>query len=621
MAGSDANKLLQSSARGISYIMVAIAVQRLLTFSLNTALLRHVSAEVIGFASNDMELMLATILFLARESCQLVALRASLDVLKTGSGIERQRFANIAWLPVPIGLLLTLTAAGVYRWLHPTSVGLDERAVEKVAGFYIYCTAALVETCVAPFVIYAQSMMLYGGRAATDMFAMVFKCLTIFACVAVLGYRELGFALGQLTYALAITTGFVVSVLRGSQTRFIDLLPGYVPSPSPRSSMVENLRNQFGPHESSMLLAFQGQSIVKHLLTESDRITNVIAGNDVAKGVYVAVANYGSLAARLIFQPLEESLRGLVSKLVRVHRDADDVADHKHGESTGRHQNGAVVDDQHSATVAADLKLASTVFFGVLRLVIIVGLIFAVFGPAYSQIAETMLLGSKAKSQYPGFAESLSAYCFYVFFLALNGVTEAFATGAADQKRISQSNLHMGLAFVSYVAVAAVLMPRYGSVGLIAANCVNMALRSVSSLSYIFRLLKQRGQPANFTDALPKTQTLVAFAGSNIILFAVRPMFDTSSVKGSAGFVAVGAVCGLLVLVVLYIFEWKQGLLQTWSTLKGRPAAPAAAAAAAPTDAVQSRTVPAASSAAVKNDASTAADDGPRRRSPRRKAS
>ena len=156
---SETALLVASSARGASYLMAATVVQRLLTFGLNAALIRRVSADVLGFAASDLELMTATILFLSREAPRLVALRAPAaataawraegarreggkaqgasesattgerrsESAMRGAGVRRsasgdsssslalQQLVNLAWLPVPLGAALALCAGVALR--------------------------------------------------------------------------------------------------------------------------------------------------------------------------------------------------------------------------------------------------------------------------------------------------------------------------------------------------------------------------------------------------------------------------------------------------------------------------------------------------------------------------
>ena len=50
-----------------------------------------------------------------------------------------------------------------------------------------------------------------------------------------------------------------------------------------------------------------GQSLVKHFLTEGDKFLVSRLSPLADQGGYAVAANYGSLVARIVFQPIEET--------------------------------------------------------------------------------------------------------------------------------------------------------------------------------------------------------------------------------------------------------------------------------------------------------------------------
>jgi oligosaccharide translocation protein RFT1 len=55
--------------------------------------------------------------------------------------------------------------------------------------------------------------------------------------------------------------------------------------------------------------------VIKHVLTQGDKIVLSLGTSYYDQGLYALAQNYGSLAARLLFQPLEESGRLMFSRL------------------------------------------------------------------------------------------------------------------------------------------------------------------------------------------------------------------------------------------------------------------------------------------------------------------
>ena len=360
-------RALAASGRGASAILAIAASQRLLTFALNAALVRSVSADVLGYAANDMELLLSTIHFLSREGCRLVALRAPLDVFGARQGRSRQQLVNLAWLPVPVGLGLSAIAAAVILMFSSDGGSVHK---EERHSTLIYCVAAAVEALSEPAYILCQSMLLYNARARAEIAATLLRCVSTYALVVVAGLGPLAFAIGQLVFATTLALGFstflVVHIAaeakaaaavaaaaipnpeRGAARDFVAAvklaLPRQLASPpsSASNSVVAWLGAQIGPERVSLLGAFSLQGLVKHALTEGDRLLLTALASRAQRGVYAVVTNYGSLAPRLLFAPLEEAERASVSKLLggaasdRVQAIGVDVSAAAEGDVTAR---------------------------------------------------------------------------------------------------------------------------------------------------------------------------------------------------------------------------------------------------------------------------------------------
>ena len=87
----------------------------------------------------------------------------------------------------------------------------------------------------------------------------------------------------------------------------------------------------------------------------------------------------------------------------------------------------------------------------------LLGALVAGFGSAFAPLALRLLMKEKAGGGVPPL---LSAFCVYVLFLSLNGVTEAFASAAADGARLRTATAQLALGAAA--AAAAVLAVRAG---------------------------------------------------------------------------------------------------------------------------------------------------------------
>lgn len=577
----------------VSSLWAGVIVQRLLTFSLNAVLVRFASAAELGFASNDMELLLATIVFLSRESSRLVALR------KAGAAsdrVQQQQLINVAWLPVVPGILAACLCGTLYNRSAARAAAVDQGA-SVIAGQHtavlLYCCAAMLELLSEPFYILTQSQLLYRARATTEICASVLKvAITLVLVVrSPLGGAQ-AFACGQIAYSTCLLLGYAYFALQlvGRSTGahvlwpcFLPVLPSRALSTATGSRGTRNgggsrdtatgtsgsvvtrwLQAQLGTDSLSLLAGFTGQTAVKHVLTEFDRILLLSLVTHVAdRGEYAFAANYGSLAARLLFQPVEEAVRGYVSK-------------------------------------AQDKLHASRVFLSVARGVSLAGSLFAVFGYCYSGTLVRLVFGKWAQTRAP---DILAAYCIYVFCMALNGVTEAFVAAMADNRRLFVGNVHMGVSAVTCTGLAVYALPRYGMASLVWINCLGMLLRTASSVLYIRstvrRLESEAGsaQSPSVGQLLPNSITTASIASTAIVLHlaAARlpapvqqlPVYSADSLQ----YLAVGVACGVGLLGMVARLE-AASVLQAWRELQGRASAPITATAATEHSA-QRRTTPA----------------------------
>lgn len=160
-----------------------------------------------------------------------------------------------------------------------------------------------------------------------------------------------------------------------------------------------------------LAVAMTGQSFIKHLLTQGDRIVLSFFSSFYDQGVYALSQNYASLVVRLVLQPMEESGRLLFARLT----------------SDG---------DKGSGGSTNALRKLLVTF---LKLAVYCGMVFACFGFNYTRVLLTILLPGKSWEEGQGDAAwVLSCYCFYILFLALNGITEAFVYAVTTKEKVSR---------------------------------------------------------------------------------------------------------------------------------------------------------------------------------------
>ena len=361
---------------------------------------------------------------------------------------------GVAWLTIPV---VTLVAGGALVW-H-LSVAKDKDY--QIAGV-LYCIASWIEGCTEPAVLYFLRNMDVPKRASAEGLATVAKTVAI---VLALQYVETqwhvtAFGTAQLIYAIVYAT--------------------YLYSKA-WSQLI-------GPSKSLeiktcwMSLVFTLQGFFKHLLTEADRIVLAAVSDSYNQGVYAMGSSYGGMAARILLQPLEENARLLWSRLA-------------------------------SRNNIDDLKQSYTVL---VKLVLYIGLVFSCVAVNYTNLLLNVLAGRKWGSN-PEASSVLSSFCVYTAFLACNGMTEAFVYGVTTSgKEIGRLGMAHTITGVVFALSAMQLVATNGTVGLVAANCVAMSIRSIYSLHFAARYFGQR----EFEPTYVTMQRLVRDASPHPVVLA-----------------------------------------------------------------------------------------------------
>ena len=84
-------------------------------------------------------------------------------------------------------------------------------------------------------------------------------------------------------------------------------------------------------------------------------------------------------------------------------------------------------------------------------------------------------------------------------FMAMNGMSEAFAYGLANSNVLKKLQSLLVFNSIVYLSCVVYFSQKYGVIGLIYANCINMAVRAVCSLNIS---LKQLAQDSGKKDGL-----------------------------------------------------------------------------------------------------------------------
>ncbi|RHZ49888.1 uncharacterized protein CDV56_101622 [Aspergillus thermomutatus] len=528
-------RALASSVSGTTLLVMIQLVSRLFTFVANQLVLRNLSPATLGVAT-QLELFMVTILYFSREAIRLAIQRQPLDSLSfpdinrqeksrmacdkeiEAQSMATQSIVNMSYLSLGIGIALAILFGTSYIQFAAEQVAQTSFYHSSVA---IVCLASILELCTEPFFAVVQRYTLYKTRATVEMAAAFVKSLTMCGLFIWASWNGnnvgiLPFALGHLSYALVLLCGYSAALSNAtSGWQHFSFLPSRIRTRDKSVYFVGMFSSQLISLSTNLFF----QSVVKHLLTQGDAMMLAAMSSLEDQGIYFLASNYGGLIARILFQPIEESSRTLFSSLLGL------------SDSNG---------DESSNIEAAKTHLTDVMkAYGILS-----ALIFPLSPVIIKQILH--LLGG---TEWAGFEvyRLLSLYCFYIPFLAFNGITEAFVSSAANGSELRSQTGWMG-AFSVCFALAAYLFLRVGDLGargLVYANIVNMAVRIFWSLTFIRKYMHHHGNDITLTEFGLRPHTyIVGFLMTTITV--LRPeLFH----RGFLGLVQAAVFCAFYALL------------------------------------------------------------------------
>lgn len=535
---NDQTSASSSILAATSLLIGAQFFGKLVTFSLNQALLRFVNPNIVGLNS-QFELLTNTVLFFSREAIRLATQRQTLlnkrpDIYVVDGGVVYgtvsgtiQLVVNIGFIPLILGIILSTLIGSLY-YLFSSQL----TSTEAVTAIIIYCTASVIELASEPCFLLYQLELNFRSRAFIESLAVLGRCIVTFGCIG-FSHQDpiIAYSLGQLSYACIVSVSYISSAF-GSHRRERYKVYG-VQGVTPVSDREESQIGKIYIDDGTKRLAtsIYLQTIFKHCLSEGDKFLVSLLLPLADQGVYSLVVNYGSLIARLGFLPIEEALRNYFSKLLNV----------------------SSKEKQHYGSTWNDVSPVLTV---ILRGYIYLSILAVVFGPLASDYALSYLVSASWRSDTNA-SEVLAAYACYIPFMAVNGALEAFVQSVATVNDIKRQSAAMLAFSVTFGIASCILMSgkllALGATGLVFANMLNMSLRIGWCAMFIEGYYQNHIGKTNapllswLQQALPSRIVL-----STAVICASVSWYYIGSAKSFIDFTQLCAAAGVLLAVIAY---------------------------------------------------------------------
>ncbi|MCJ1397915.1 Oligosaccharide translocation protein rft1 [Xylographa trunciseda] len=507
--------VLARSVRGASFLILLQIGSRALTFAVNQVLLRYLSPELLG-VSSQLELYGISVLYFARESLRVSLQRQRVDSRREGDHGPRetkniefgraQEVVNLSYIAVLLGPFLAFAFATLYIQKAGPAVLNIPYVYQSLVLFGL---ATVVELLAEPCFVIAQQQMLYGLRASVESSATFTRCVltcatAIWASTNGQNLGVLPFAVGQMGYALVLNLVYYGKIWRSSYKEGYSLFPKHV-----SADISDYVLSLFYRPTLTLSINLYAQSGLKHLLTQGDSVLIALFTSLSSQGVYALASNYGSLIARMLFQPIEESSRGVFGRLLAsanapVSKPAESMQSSTSSENppdhTQTHEESPSANTP-SKSPGSGIASACSYLTTLLHLYGLLSLFITTVGPTIAPL----LLRYVAGPAWSSAGAVLAVYCYYIPLLALNGILEAFVSAVATPAQLRVQSVWM-LAFSAGFAISGYVLLQvydYGAKGLVAANAVNMAMRILWSWNFVRGYLGGQGSKLGSVECLP----------------------------------------------------------------------------------------------------------------------
>ncbi len=438
---------------------------------------------------------------------------------------SQSNLLTLAQLPFLISLPLAVLSSFV---LSHSSVAdyLSGSADPDFAILYSRCSIlfvwlSLCELFSEPYYLLFTRSDLIAARVLVDCGAQLTRSMALFIGFSFFSSPLEPIVLGQMIYSLSLLFGYLLVYRR---YRVVQHFPSLFPSLfSFDRSYANRLTSQFGE-----VWAILIQTAEKFILSEGEKFA-LLRLNLHSSGVWGLVSNLGSIAARLILQPIEEAAQA----------------------------EFAIIENSKQARAVRQNILRQSLAL-ILRLLSLLSLCFILFGPAFSPLLIRVVYGPLWHSTSA--ARLLAFYsAFYVPVIAFNGVTEAFTYALMNKSEIERANRAM-IAFSLTFIAALIATRQFEAFGLLAASTASMLARIAFSTHFIRRYFGENFS-ALARSAAPNRGTAIAAAAiaiGRVVTLGLGQLMRQSEPGASLELPALAYDFASLLVFVLAVwrFEW-----------------------------------------------------------------
>lgn len=366
----NSNQHMKVAVKSASYNMILQVIFRMITFSMNALMLRFLTKETLGVMNVRLMLLYSTILFISREAFRKACLsqnesKVTLDRMKLKNVI------NLTWLCSIVGIISS--GVLVFIWITVLPKPPQNIFLQYQFATFLVALSCILELVAEPFWIMSQRNYFLSLKVIFEGIYLAVRCfVSAFLVVLFPNQGILMFGISFVLAACIYSTSYIVyfwNYMSQKETKennefaslesFRDLLPDF--------QMEQMIDHQYF----NLIVSFYKQSMLKQFLTEGERYIMTIFGvlTFSQQGVFDVINNLGSLAARFIFMPIEETYYTYFSKVLTRGKSAENQKEE-------------------------NLNEAANSLFLVLKFVSLVGAVILVFGFSYSFLLLDLYGGS-----------------------------------------------------------------------------------------------------------------------------------------------------------------------------------------------------------------------------------